>query len=72
MGGGNAQVALALVTELLRNLLDAFHTAQYLTGLTDDDLAARCDTGEVFAAAGKHFQAEFVFQKTDLLGYSRL
>ena len=72
MGGGNAQVALALVTELLRNFLDAFHTAQYFTRLTNNNFTARCNTSEMFAAARENFQAQFVFQKTDLLGYSRL
>ncbi|MNO52119.1 hypothetical protein D3C76_425330 [compost metagenome] len=72
MGGGDRQGAFLLVGEFLGDLLDAFDLAQNLTGGGDDALAGRGHAGQVFAAAGKHFDAEFVFQQADLFTDARL
>ena len=72
MGGGNTEVALALVAELLGNFFDALYPAQDFSRLANDNLAARSDAGQVLAAAGKYFQPQLVFQQADLLGNPRL
>ncbi|MNJ63701.1 hypothetical protein D3C77_596190 [compost metagenome] len=72
VGGGDGQVALLLVGELLGDLLDAFHLAQDLASGLDDVFPGRGDAGQVLAAAGEHFDAEFVFQQPDLLADARL
>jgi hypothetical protein len=72
VGGGNRQGALFLVGEFLGDLLDAFDLAQDLAGSGDDALAGRSDAGQVLAAAGKHFDAQFVFKQADLFADTRL
>ena len=58
VGGRDAQVAFALITELLGNLLDALYPTQNLPGLPDNDLAARGNAGQVLAAAGKNLEPQ--------------
>ena len=66
VGGGNRQGAFLLVGELLGDLLNAFDFAQNLASGVDDALAGRGDAGQVLAAAGENFHAQFVFQQADL------
>ncbi|MCY1177146.1 hypothetical protein D9M73_174430 [compost metagenome] len=72
VGGGDGQRALLLVGELLGNLLDAFDLAQDFAGGIDDALTGRGHAGQVLAAAGKDFDAQFIFQQTDLFADARL
>ena len=72
VGGRNRQGAFFLVGEFLSDLLDAFDLAQDLAGRGDNALAGRRDAGQVFAAAGKHFDAQFVFKQADLFADTRL
>ncbi|MNZ74639.1 hypothetical protein D3C78_930920 [compost metagenome] len=72
VGGGDRQGALFLVGEFLGNLLDAFHLAQDLAGSGDDTLTRRGHTGQMLAAAGEHFNAQFVLKQADLLTDTRL
>ncbi|MNZ39681.1 hypothetical protein D3C78_571790 [compost metagenome] len=72
MGGGDRQGAFLLVGEFLGDLLDAFDLAQNLTGGGDDALAGRGHAGQVLAAAGEHFNAQFVLEQADLLADARL
>ena len=66
VGCGNTQIALALVAEFLGNFLDALNPPQDLSRLTNNDFAARRDSGQMLAAAGKHFQPQFVLQQANL------
>ena len=70
--GGNRQRAFFLVGKLLSDLLDALDLAQDFTGGGDDALTRRCDAGQVFATARKYFNAQLVFQQTDLFADPRL
>ncbi len=72
MRGGDAEITLSLVTEFLGNLLDALNPPQDFAGLANNDLAARCDSGEMLAAAGKYFKPQLVLQQADLFGDTRL
>ena len=66
VGGGDGQRALLLVGEFLGDLLDALDLAQDLAGGIDDALAGRGDAGQVLAAAGEDFDAQFVLEQADL------
>ena len=72
VGGRDAQVAFALITELLGNLLDALYPTQNLPGLPDNDLAAGSNASQVLAAAGKNLEPQLVFEQTNLFGDARL
>ena len=67
VGGGDGQGALALVGELLGDLLDAFALAQDLAGGLDDTFAGRGHPGQVLAAAGEDLDPQLVFEQADLL-----
>ena len=72
MGCRNTQIAFALVAEFLGNLFDAFNPTKNFAGFTDDNFATRRNSGQVFAAASKYFQSQFVLQKADLFGNTGL
>ena len=72
MSGGDGQRTLLLVGELLGDLLDAFDLAQDLASGRDDALASRSDASQMFAAAGKYLDAQFVFKQADLFADTRL
>src|SRR5690606_9114154 len=72
VGGGDAQVTLALITEFLGNLLDALYPAQNLPGFTNDDFATRGDASQVLPASGKDLQPQLILKQADLLGYAGL
>ena len=67
VGGCQCQRALALVAELLGNLLDAVDLAQNLAGSGNDALSGRCDAGQVLATAGKDLDTQLILQQPDLL-----
>ncbi|CAH0277066.1 hypothetical protein SRABI106_03188 [Rahnella aquatilis] len=57
---------------LTSNSFDRIHFRQYFTGNTDDFLPCRRDLCQMFTAAGKNLDPEFIFQHPHLFADPRL
>ena len=66
MGCRNTQLAFLLVPELLRDLFNAADLTQDLARFFNDLLTRWRNVGKVFAATSKNFDAELVFEQSNL------
>ena len=72
MGGGDAQFPPGFITEFLGNTTNRFSLLKNLSGNLQNRLACRGNMGQMLAAAGKDFDAEFILKHANLFADSRL
>ena len=72
MGCRNTQLALLLISELLRHLFDTVDLTQDLARFFDDLLTRWRNVRKMFAATGKNLDAKLIFEQSNLLADPRL